>query len=187
MPERQSRAYAIVQELRLLGGFAEFTFDEATADNLRSAKTPSSVQYFGFQRPDGANFSIRHYPGWGKKAGDIICCAGKIDELGQTPAPPSYQWKDTNTRRTDYDIAGAIAAARPAMEDYWQAGLIAKADAMLNTPRSAAWRTASPRPAPAKPAMAPTSTTRTASGAAAPAGASTISATPTASASSCSV
>ena len=40
--ERQSRAYAIVQELRLLGGFAEFTFDEATADNLRSAKTPSS-------------------------------------------------------------------------------------------------------------------------------------------------
>ena len=89
MPERQSRAYAIVQELRLLGGFAEFTFDEATADNLRSAKTPSSVQYFGFERPDGAHFSIRHYPGWGKKAGDIICCAGKIDELGQTPAPPA--------------------------------------------------------------------------------------------------
>ena len=93
-------------------------------------KPPASVQYFGFQRPDGARFSIRHYPGWGKKAGDIICCAGKIDELGQTPTPPSYQWKDTNTRRTDYDIAGAIAAARPAMEEYWQAGLRAKADAI---------------------------------------------------------
>ena len=39
--ERPSRAYAIVQELRLLGGFAEFAYDEATADNLRSASTPA--------------------------------------------------------------------------------------------------------------------------------------------------
>jgi hypothetical protein len=130
MSERQSRAYAIVQELRLLGGFAEFTFDAATTDNLRSAKTPSNVQYFGFERADGARFSIHHYPGWGKKAGDISFGAGKIDELWNKPEPPLYRWKDTNTRRTDYDIAGAIAAARPTMAEYWQAGLRAKADAI---------------------------------------------------------
>ena len=79
MPERQSRAYAIVQELRLLGGYAEFTCDEATADNLRSASTPASAQSFGFQRHYGARTSF----GFVWRAGP---CRLKLGAQGTTTA-----------------------------------------------------------------------------------------------------